>query len=81
MTQTFLKCEVRPGMFSDERVVIVRRSEGETASFFVPRSAVIEGRSVVQVKIHGHEGGVVVASLPTGDGGAFVPVRPDDIER
>lgn len=81
MSQSFLKCEVRPGMFSDERVVIVRRAEGETASFFVPRSAVNEGRSLVRVNIHREDAGTLVASIPTVDGGAFVPVRSDDVER
>ncbi len=78
---TFLKCEVRRGMFSDERVVIVRHADGETESFFVPESAVNEARSVVRVELHGEaQPGAVVARVPTDVGEAYVTVRPTDIE-
>jgi len=80
MDAAFLKCEVRPGMFSDERVVTVKEADGELESFFVPKDAVIEDRSVVRVQVHGSKGQTVIASLSTGEGKAYVTVKPGDLE-
>lgn len=83
-TASFLRCQVRLGMFSDERVVIVKQADGETESFFVPESAVNESGSVVCVEIRRKSAGpvpTIVASLPTCEGKAYVTVRPDDIEK
>lgn len=54
MSDQWLRCEVRKGMFSDERVVVIRTESGEEASFFVPRESVTgdldqEGRVQVQM--------------------------------
>ncbi len=77
-----LKCVVRRGMFSDERVVIVNRPDGETESFFVPKSTVNETRSTVRVEVAKKNGapGTLVA-LQTAEGEACVLVRSSDIEQ
>jgi len=77
-----LRCVVRRGMFSDERVVIVNRPDGETESFFVPTSTVNETRSTVRVEIakkNGAPGTLVV--LRTTEGEACVLVRSSDIDQ
>lgn len=77
-----LKCVVRRGMFSDERVIIVNRPDGETESFFVPKSTVNESRSTVRVEIAKKNGapGTLVA-LQTAEGEACVLVRSSDVEQ
>ena len=52
MAERWLRCEIRKGMFSDERVVVIRVSTGESASFFVPQEWVMgsEGQEG-QVKV------------------------------
>ncbi len=37
MSERWLRCLVRKGMFSDEMVVVIKILSGEPASFFVPR--------------------------------------------
>lgn len=40
MSDRWLRCDVRKGMFSDEVVVMIRTTSGEFASFFVPTERV-----------------------------------------
>lgn len=40
MTQTWLRCTVHAGMFSDELTVIIRAHDGESISAFVPKERV-----------------------------------------
>jgi hypothetical protein len=58
---SWLKCKVLKGMFSDEVTVVIRTLDGESASFFVPRSAADDGRVKVRVAQHA---GHTVALLP-----------------
>ena len=37
MSERWLRCEIRKGMFSDERVIVITTPTGEVAAFFVPR--------------------------------------------
>ncbi|MEZ0229916.1 MAG: hypothetical protein ACAI25_14930 [Planctomycetota bacterium] len=69
-------------MFRDERVVIVNRPDGETESFFVPKTAVNESRSMVRVQL-GKKAGApgTLVSLSTAEGQACVLVRSSDIEQ
>jgi len=78
-----LKCEVRRGMFSDELVVSVRRRDGETESFFVPKDEVVQRRGDSFVKVSIAPAGspfLVIASIPTNEPSTIVAVRPEDIE-
>ncbi len=68
-------------MFSDERVVIVERPDGETESFFVSKSEVNESRSTVRVRLAnggGAPGTFVV--LRAAEGEECVEVKAGDIE-
>jgi hypothetical protein len=40
MSERWLRCIVRKGMFSDEMVVVIKILSGEPVSFFVPRERV-----------------------------------------
>lgn len=65
--RVWVPCEVRPGAFSNERVVQVERS-GDTWVGFVPDSVLRErierGRTAVQALIYEVTEGVVHAFLP-----------------
>ena len=54
MAQHWLRCDVRKGMFSDEKVVVIRTQTGEAASFFVPSERVegpIDQEGRVRVRV------------------------------
>lgn len=79
--QSWLKCKVHKGMFSDELAVAVDTLSGD-ASFFVPRDDVMgsvgqEGRVRVHVF---EEGGATWAALP-GGADAVVAIRTVDLDR
>lgn len=78
-----LRCEVHPGMFTDERVVTVDRADGQAESFFVPRVAVLEERSCIQARVLGRVDGpcpTFLASILTAEGKALVTVKESDIQ-
>lgn len=55
MSQRLLKCRVSGGMFSNERVIIVRRKGNGSVEFFVPQESVQgegeDGRVRVEVLV------------------------------
>ena len=40
MSERWLRCDVRKGMFSDEKVVVIKTTTGDVVSFFVPAERV-----------------------------------------
>jgi len=76
MSEGWLKCEVLPGMFSTEVVVVVRIRDGREFKFFVPRDAVSEGKVRVRVT---NGGTFFWATLPTDYPNSAVPVREEDL--
>jgi hypothetical protein len=50
MTNGWLTCKVKNGMFSNEHVVTVTTSSGQEVSYFVPSSVVRDDKQV-QVKV------------------------------
>lgn len=59
----WLRCEsVERGMFSDEKVVVVQRSNGKTEAFFVP-SREVHG-DTVRIE-YAASGALLWATLPT----------------
>jgi hypothetical protein len=76
-----LRCEVQPGMFSDELIVSVKRSDGEVQNFFVPKEVVVigSGSSRIKVEVQKRET-TLIASIPTAEPSSFVSVRPEDVE-
>lgn len=50
-TQQWMKCEIKKGMFSDERTVIFRNNKNENCSLFIHESEVDEKLGLVKVKI------------------------------
>jgi hypothetical protein len=66
MTQSWLKCKIVKGMFSDELTVVIRAHDGETISAFVPKDRV-DGKEEAagRVKVHVFEStGQKFAVLP-----------------
>lgn len=51
MKQPYLKCQIRPGMFSNERIVRIPKCDGDYRECFVPETEVrtISGQDVVRV--------------------------------
>lgn len=79
VTRGWLRCErVDRGMFSDERAVVVSRSNGEKESYFVPSSEVEEALRRVRVSLQ-ESGSVIWATLPTPDH-ATIPVNKSYVE-
>lgn len=79
--QSWLKCKVHKGMFSDELAIAVDTLSGD-ASFFVPRSDVegsVGQQGRVRVRVF-EEGGSTWAALP-GGADAVVAVREGDLVR
>ncbi len=76
MNTAWLKCEVKPGMFSDEVVVEVTASDGQNRAYTVPKAEVVEGK--VRVKI-GEREGVMWAKLPTDHPYHAIAVRTADL--
>lgn len=76
MVEAWLKCEEKPGMFSDEVVVVVTTSNGTVKEYTVPSKLVEEGR--VRVKA-GSRDGVLWAKLPTDHPYHAIPIRPEDL--
>ncbi len=67
MTQGWLKCHILKGMFSDERVVVFHRINGERYSEFVPANKVrgeIGTDGQVEVAVYCDDG-TSFAQLPT----------------
>lgn len=62
MNQAWLRCEVYPGMFSDEVAIGVTTDEGTMVSFFLPNDLVNDHEISVGVIARNGEYGVV--SLP-----------------
>jgi hypothetical protein len=65
--RVWIPCEVKPGVFSNERVVSVQRSHGVWTGF-VPESVLREridrGQTAVQALIYEVREGIVEAFLP-----------------
>lgn len=73
MSEKWLSCKVEQGMFSDENVVVVTNVNGESVSFFVPKSTIENGRVRVMVFEKDQK---LWAVLPTEDR-AIVPVSTE----
>jgi len=79
--ERFLKCTVKDGMFSDEVVVSVTRTDGETESFFVPAGAVDRRKGRMRVWVREVKPGrTLIASIPTCEPSTAVAVRPEDLD-
>lgn len=73
----WLLCEsVQPGMFSDERAVVVTRSNGATESYFVPAGDVRSDRVRVELR---ETAGLMWATLPTSEP-VVLPVNKAKVE-
>ena len=70
MSDRWLRCVIRKGMFSDEKTVVIRILSGEDASFFVPREWV-QG-------VEDHEGQVKVRAFH--DNSLAWAVVPDETQ-
>ena len=76
MNTAWLKCEVNPGLFSDELIVEVTTTAGTTRAYTVPKCEVSDSR--VRVKV-GEKDGVMWAKLPTDHPYHAIPVRSADL--
>lgn len=78
MKQAWLQCrQIRPGMFSDERIVTVTTTRGEDTSYFVPADTVQGDRVLVDLEEYR---GVHWATLPTDHPYHPIPVRPEELQ-
>src|SRR5438552_4041848 len=77
MTKAWLRCEVSPGMFSNERAIGVRTSDGSVVSFFIQNDKVSNEEIAVEVVDRNGEYGVVALPERTFEGSnvARVPMR------
>ena len=65
MERRWLKCHILKGMFSDERVVVVRKLDGKPSSAFVPMNSVrgsIDHEGEVEVDVFADRGATWVVS-------------------
>jgi hypothetical protein len=76
MFEVWLKCEEKPGMFSDEVVVMVTTVHGEVREYVVPTDHVDDGR--VRIKA-GLRDGILWAKLPTDHPYHAIPIRRGDL--
>jgi hypothetical protein len=76
MKKAWLRCEVHPGMFSDEVVVEVVTKDGASKSFFVSRNDIDDGKVRVQVTMRN---GIPWVMLPTAHPYNAIPVRKTDL--
>lgn len=76
MRETWLECEVKPGIFSDELVVEVTTADGTTKAYTVPKEEVADNK--VRVKV-GEKDGMKWAKLPTDHPYHAIPVRSADL--
>ncbi len=76
MPEGWLKCEVLPGMFSNEAIVVVRDLEGCPHRYFVPLDAVSAGRVRVRVS---NGGDLLWATIPTAQPSSVVAVKQEDL--
>ena len=76
MDQAWLRCEVYPGMFSDEVAIGVTTDEGKVVSFFLPNYLVKDHEIAVGVIAQNGEYGVVTLPQRTfeGSNAARVPM-------
>ena len=75
-----LRCRITKGMFSDERVIEVRRYNGEVMSHFVPQSAVhgdINTDGDIEVIVY-QKNGATWAVIPT-EYSEVVPIDTTDL--
>ena len=73
----WLRCDrVERGMFSDERTVVVTRSNGATESYFVLAQDVQKDRLRVELR---DTGNVIWATLPTSEP-VSIPVSKSSVE-
>ena len=81
MSAKLLKCEVQPGMFSDELIVTVKRRDGQVENFFVPKDMVVVKESSTRLKVElDRRDATLIASIPTAEPNSHVAVRPEDLE-
>lgn len=82
MEDAWFKCQVRKGMFSDERLITYRLTNGEEYSDWVPADKVRgENAPNGAVRVKAYElDGVLWVMLPTDYSDSIVPVV-SDVER
>lgn len=81
MAEKWLRCWVRPGMFSDELAVEVSQVSGQSSSFFVPKADVLGGinqQGKVKVRVF-RQNDTAWAVLPT-DNPMEIPVKEADLD-
>ena len=77
MNKAWLRCEVSPGMFEDERAIGVTTADGGVVSFFLQNDLVNDQEIVVDIVARNGEYGVVALPRRTFEGSnvARVPMR------
>ena len=75
--KAWLRCEVTPGMFTNELAVGIQTAEGRTVSFFLPDDSVKNSEIAVDVVARNGEYGVVALPQRTFEGSnvARVPMN------
>ena len=75
--KAWLRCEVAPGMFSNERAIGVTTADGQVVSFFIPDDFVKDDEIAVEIVARNGEYGVVALPRRTFEGSnvARVPMR------
>ncbi|MFI5401449.1 MAG: hypothetical protein ACHQ1G_00720 [Planctomycetota bacterium] len=76
MPEEWLKCEVLPGLFSNEAIVVVRDLAGHAHRYFVPLDAVSTDRVRVRVS---NGGDLLWATIPTAQPSSVVAVKQEDL--
>jgi len=76
MNVAWLRCEARPGIFSDESTVVVATIDGRKKTYVVPKDEVSEDRVRVEVE---ERDGVKWAKLPTDHPYHAIPVPAGDL--
>ena len=75
--RAWLRCEVNPGVFSDERAIGVTTADGGVVSFFLQNDLVNDQEIAVELVARNGEYGVVALPRRTFEGSnvARVPMR------
>ncbi len=67
-SRAWLRCEVTPGLFSDERAIGITTAEGNLVSFFLPDDLVNDDEIAVDLVVRNGEYGVVALPQRTFEG-------------
>jgi len=77
MTDSWLRCKILKGMFSDESTMVYPPESATASSFFVPKDKVRERDGTVRVRVF-HEGETVWAVLPA-ESQPIIAVNEEDL--